>query len=63
MVHWKAPSKAYGAITGYDVSFFLPGKNESVVVRKERDEIFHIVEDGDLESVQGNTHVKVTYRY
>ena len=48
-------------ITGYEVSFFLPGKNESVVVRKDRDETFHIVQDGDLESVRGDTHVKVPY--
>ena len=62
MVYWKAPSRAYGYITGYEVSFFLPGKgNETVVVRKESDEIFHIVKDGDLESVQGDAHVKVTY--
>ena len=61
MVYWKAPSKAYGVITGYEVSFFLSGKeNGSVVMRKESDEIFHIVKDGDLESVQGNTQVKVT---
>ena len=32
-----------------------------MVVRKESDEIFHIVKDGDLENVQGDTHVKVTY--
>ena len=61
VVYWKAPSRVYGVITGYEVSFFLPGReNESVVVRKESDEIFHIVKDGDLESVQGDTRVKVT---
>ena len=56
---WKAPSRAYGVIIGYDISFFLPGRNESVVVKKERDEFFHIVKEGDLIGGQESTLVKV----
>ena len=48
VIVWKAPSRAYGVIIGYDISFFLPGRNESVVVEKEKDEFFHIVKEGDL---------------
>ena len=38
-------------ITGYHISFSLPGKNESVlVVRKNRDELFHAVKEDNLKS-------------
>ena len=47
-------------ITGYEVCFFLSGKNESVIVEKKRDEFFHIVNNREL-SVQGDTHVKVVH--
>ena len=60
VIVWKAPSRAYGVIIGYDISFFLPGRNESVVVKKERDEFFHIVKEGDLMGGQENTLVMVT---
>ena len=41
-------------ITGYHISFFLPGRNESVLVRKNRDEFFHAVkeEGGDAQGQQ-----------
>ena len=38
-------------ITGYHISFSLPGRNESVVVvKKNRDEFFHAVQEEDLKS-------------
>ena len=38
-------------ITGYHISFSLPGRNESVlVVKKNRDEFFHAVKEEDLKS-------------
>ena len=51
VIVWKAPSRAYGVITGYHISFSLPGRNESVlVVKKNRDEFFHAVKEQDLKS-------------
>ena len=51
VIVWKAPSRAYGVITGYHISFSLPGENESMlVVRKNRDELFHAVKEEDLKS-------------
>ena len=51
VIVWKAPSRAYGVITGYHISFSLPGRNESVlVVRKNRDEFFHAVKEENLKN-------------
>ena len=50
---WQAPSRAYGAITGYDVMFAdtVSTSNSSVVqnlVLKDRDQLFHVVRESDL---------------
>ena len=51
VIVWKVPSRAYGVITGYHISFSLPGRNESVlVVKKNSDEFFHAVKEQDLKS-------------
>ena len=58
MIVWKAPPIAYGVITGYQVSFSLPG-NTDVIVSKERDEFFHVVKREDLPTGEGNVTVQV----
>ena len=53
---WKAPTRVYGVITGYDVSF---GEGNGVIVSKERDELFHVVRASELPPRQGDILVKV----
>ena len=57
----------YGVITGYDVRFVRPGSGgggggggeTSVVVTKNRDELFHRVQEGDLPRGDGEAMVQV----
>ena len=46
VIVWKAPSRAYGFITGYDI--FFSNSNTQVIVRKNRDEFFHAVQEREL---------------
>ena len=49
VIVWKAPSRAYGLITGYDV--FFSNSNTQVIVRKNRDELFHAVQERELPTI------------
>ena len=42
VIVWKAPTRTYGVVTGYEVSS-LPGEDNDVIVSKNRDELFHVV--------------------
>ena len=61
---WQAPSRAYGAITGYDVMFAdtVSTSNSSVVqnlVLKDRDQLFHVVRESDLPRPGGEPMIQV----
>ena len=61
---WQAPSRAYGAITGYDVMFAdtVRTSNSSVVqnlVLKDRDHLFHVVRESDLPRPGGVPMIQV----
>ena len=61
---WQAPSRAYGAITGYDVMFAdtVSTSNSSVVqnlVLKDRDQFFHVVRESDLPRPGGAPMIQV----
>ena len=61
---WRAPSRAYGAITGYDVMFAdtVSTSNSSVVqnlVLKDRDQLFHVVTESDLPRPGGAPMIQV----
>ena len=60
VILWKAPTRAYGVITGYEVSFSLPGVDNGVIVSKNRDEFFHVVKAGDLPRREGDILVRVS---
>ena len=61
-IAWKAPARAYGVITGYEVSFSLAGRDNSVIVSKNRDELFHVVRARNLPHGEGNILVMVSIR-
>ena len=54
VVVWRPPRRAYGAIIGYDVHFFIPDTPMSRVLRKERDEFHHLVSEDDILSGTGS---------
>ena len=61
---WQAPSRVYGAITGYDVMFAdtVSTSNSSVVqnlVLKDRDQFFHVVRESDLPRPGGAPMIQV----
>ena len=60
MIVWKAPTRAYGVITGYEVSFSLPGGDNEVIVSKNRDELFHAVKASNLPRGEGDILIKVS---
>ena len=47
IIHWRAPHRAFGHITGYDV-MFINGAAGNSTVTKRRDEIFHIVDEATI---------------
>ena len=59
VIVWKAPTRAYGVITGYEVSFSLPGGDNGVIVSKNRDELFHAVKASNLPRGEGDILIKV----
>ena len=69
VVVWQAPRRVYGVITGYDVRFVKFGSDgvtgeASVVITKNRDELFHRVQKADLPRGEGEVLVQVhTYIY
>ena len=60
VIVWMAPTRAYGVITGYEVSFSLAGGDNSVIVSKNRDEFFHVVTARNLPRGEGNILVMVS---
>ena len=56
---WQAPSRAYGVITEYQVSFFRQDVNDSVIVSKRGYELFHLVNAMDLPSGEGDILIMV----
>ena len=57
VIVWKAPTRTYGVITGYEVSF--SHSDNSVIVSKDRDELFHVVRARELPRGEGDILVKV----
>ena len=60
VIVWKPPIRAYEVITGYEVSFSLPGRDNGVIVSKDRDEFFHVVRARNLPRGEGDILVKVS---
>ena len=60
-VVWQAPFRAYGPIVGYDV-MFVDGE-DSIMITKDRDELFHTVQQRDLPNGGGNVAVQVSLKY
>ena len=58
---WQAPFRAYGPIVGYDV-MFVDGE-DSIMITKDRDELFHTVQQRDLPNGGGNVAVQVSLEY
>ena len=57
---WQAPSRAYGAVTGYDVRFINLGiADEGNVISKEKDELFHVVKESDLPNQGASINIQV----
>ena len=63
VIVWKTPTRAYGVITGYDVSFSLSGGDNGIVVSKDRDELFHAVRASELPRGEGDILVTVSIFY
>ena len=60
VIVWQAPSRAYGVIIEYQVSFFRQdADNSSIIVNKRRNELFHIVNEMDLPKGQGDILIMV----
>ena len=59
MVVWRAPRTAFGAITGYEVKFFIPDTSQNKVILKDRDVFFHLVTDSDNLPGPGDVRVQV----
>ena len=58
VIVWQAPSRAYGAIVGYDV-MFIKGE-DSIMIMKDRDELFHGVLQENLPDGGQNVVVQVS---
>ena len=58
VIVWQAPFRAYGAIVGYDV-MFMNGE-DSIMIMKDRDELFHGVLQGNLPDGGENVVVQVS---
>ena len=68
VVVWQAPRRVYGVIAGYEVRFVRPGSDggtgeASVVITKNRDELFHRVQEGNLPRGEGEVMVQVQHMY
>ena len=59
VVVWRAPRRAFGTITGYEVKFFIPNTSQNKVISKDRDVFFHLVTDSDTLPGPGDVHVQV----
>ncbi len=59
VIVWQAPSRAYGVITEYQVSFSRQDVSDSVIVNKRGNELFHLVNEMDLPSGQGDILIMV----
>ena len=59
VVVWRAPRRAFGAITGYEVKFFIPNTSQNKVISKDRDVFFHLWTDSDTLPGPGDVHVQV----
>ncbi len=59
VIVWQAPSRAYGVITEYQVSLSRQDGNDSVIVNKRGNELFHLVNEMDLPSGQGEILIMV----
>ena len=55
VIVWQAPFRAYGPIVGYDV-MFVDGE-DSIIITKDRDELFHTVQQRDLPNGGGGNVV------
>ena len=60
VIVWKAPTRAYGEITGYEVSFSLPDGGDNGIISKDRDEFFHAVRASELPRGEGDILVMVS---
>ena len=60
VIVWMAPTRAYGVITGYEVSFSLAGGDNSVIVSKNSDKLFHVVRTRNLPHGEGDILVMVS---
>ena len=61
VIVWRAPSRAFGTITEYDVAFLRAGNGEEgTVITKDRDVLFHRVEQLNLPNGGGNVVVQVS---
>ena len=58
VIVWQAPFRAYGPIVGYDV-MFVDGE-DTIMITKDRDELFHTVQRGNLPNGGGNVVVQVS---
>ena len=59
IVVWRAPDRAYGSITGYDVNFVPFGLN-NVTISKGYQDLFHVISDDEVPmNIRGNTKVQV----
>jgi hypothetical protein len=54
---WQAPSTVYGTITGYDIMFLK--SNNQFIFPKRRNELFHIIEEGNIPDGEGEVLVQV----
>ena len=61
VIVWQAPSRAYGVIVGYDVRFLNSGNDDEdgTMITKERDDLFHRVEQRNLPNERGSVLVQV----
>ena len=56
LVVWRAPRRAFGAIIGYEVKFFIPNTSQN---KEDRDVFFHLVMDSDTLPGPGDVYVQV----
>ena len=74
VIVWQAPFRAYGFITGYEVRLFNSNSNMaedfmdgdlvgSVVISKNRDELFHEVSARDMPRGNSSVLVQVCVHY
>ena len=73
VIVWKAPFRAYGFISGYQIRLFnfeaengVPGQTDeetlpgSVLISKNRDELFHVLLASEVPSGNGEVFVQVS---